>query len=280
MDIDLPPGTDRLPRHRAKIEATCSAGTQVPGLVGMVIAGSFALGIADEYSDVDLKLVSTDDGFDDVVHAQEQMISAAGTSIARFPADHTGLPELTIVLYDDLVHVDFLPIRLSELAQKNEGIPAHVLWERDGSLTRELAAPGPDRVPLDLEWIERRVWTWFWYLQSKILRGEIYEALDGLAWLRANVLFPLLGATRGQALSGTRRVEPLLGDLADAFRRTVADADAVAVMSALRATAELYTRLADPLLEKAGHEIAAAARATVRAALERGLQWSPSSSRL
>lgn len=248
---------------------------EVSEMAGMAVAGSFALGIADEYSDVDLQLVATDDGYDAVVAAQEEVIAACGTPVARFPADHTGLPELTIVLYDDLVHVDFLPIRLSDLAGKNQGLPAKVLWERDGSVTRELAKPADRKQAVDLEWIERRMWTWFWYAQSKILRGEVYEALDGLAWLRATVLFPLLGATRGENVSGARRVESLLAELADDFARTSSGPDRAAVMDALRTVHALYTRMADPLLEERGIEPATAARAAVTAALDEGLDWRP-----
>lgn len=275
MDIDLPSGARRLPRHRAKIEAACAAGMQIDELLAMVVAGSFALDIADEYSDVDLKLVTTDDGFDEVVRRQDEMIAACGTPVARFPAEHVGLPELTIVLYDDLVHVDFLPVRLSELAERNEGLAAKVLWERDGRVGREIDRSTPTHRVLDLEWIERRVWTWFWYLQSKILRGELYEAIDGLAWLRATVLFPLLGATRGKPVAGTRRVEGLLEDLAGDFAASSAGPEPDEVMNALRAMATLYKRLADPLLEAAGIDAASAARAHVGAALDAGLDWTP-----
>jgi hypothetical protein len=273
MDIHLPPGAAGLPRHRAKIEAACASGMRVSALAGMAIAGSFALDIADEYSDVDLKLVTTDDGYDDVVTAQDELIAACGNAVARFPADHTGLPELTIVLYDDLVHVDLHPIRLSELAEKNAGMPALVLWERDGSVTRELAKPGPQQPPVDLEWIERRVWTWFWYLHSKILRGEIYEALDGLAWLRVQVLFPLVGAARGESVAGARRVERLLVGIEDAFAATSGTADREGAMKALRSAADLYTTLADPLLEARAIERPDEARTVVGAALAAGLDW-------
>ena len=278
MDIKFPEGADRLPRHRAKIEAACRFGIDLPQLAGMAIAGSFALGIADEHSDVDLKLVTTDAGYDAVVDAQTELIAACGTPVARFPADHTGLPELTIVLYDDLVHVDLLPVKLSELADKNQGLPAQVLWERDGSLTRELAKSRAASMPPDVQWMEQRVWTWFWYLHSKILRGEIYEALDGLAWFRATVLFPLLGATRGSDVSGARRIEALMKDLDESFARTTTRADRAEAMDALRASSALYLKLADPLLKERGVELAAHARSTVSAALEAGLGWAPTRS--
>ena len=123
--------------------------------------------------------------------------------------------------------------------------------------------------------MERRVWTWFWYLQSKVLRGEVYEALEGLAWLRTNVLFPLLAASRGTTISGARRVEGLLSDLSDAFSRTSTRVDRAEAMDAIRASASVYTTLADPLLGERGIEPASDARSSVGAALEAGLAWHP-----
>ena len=275
MDVRLPQSAEKLPLHLAKIDKAARAGIGMPQLEGMIISGSFALGIADAYSDVDLKLVTTDEGYDDVADALDRLIDGCGRVVARFSAEHTGLPELTIVLYDDLVHVDFLPVRLSELYSKNAGMPALILWDRSDRVARELDRPSPPPSPVDLEWIERRVWTWFWYLQSKVLRGEIYEALDGLAWLRATVLFPLLGATRATAVAGARRIEPLLKELASDFAATSSRSEGAEVMEALRATARLYELLADPLLEKNSVATEDAARRVVRAALGAGLDWRP-----
>jgi hypothetical protein len=43
------------------------------------------------------------------------------------------------------------------------------------------------------------MWTWSWYIQTKVLRGELYEALDGLQYVRDNVLFKLLAMHAGNA---------------------------------------------------------------------------------
>jgi hypothetical protein len=274
MEIELPPVTDRLPLHRAKIEAACHAGMEL-GLAGMAIAGSLAVGNADEYSDLDFKLVAFDDSFGEVGRRVAEVIASCGRVVASFPADHLGIDDLTIVLYDDLVHADFYVVKVSELAAKNEGQAAAVLWERGKSLSQEFAKPQPGRPATDVAWIERRMWTWLWYAQSKVLRGELYEALSALQWLRDEVLFPLLGLTRRARVAGARRIESLLGELQDSFVATTSVAERGTLMNALRAIATIYRSLVDPLLADLDIQPEHEARATVQNALDVGLDWRP-----
>src|SRR5947208_2499306 len=62
----------------------------------------------------------------------------------------------------------------------------------------------------DLVWLEDRVWTWAWYAQSKILRGELYEALSSLSWMREWVIFRLLAMRGSVRYRGARFAEELL----------------------------------------------------------------------
>ena len=109
-------------------------------------------------------------------------------------------------------------------------------------------------------------------------RGELYEALDGLQFVRDQVLFRLLALGRGDRPSGGRRAEAVVGAHADAFARTVPIAlERSAVMEALRAEMDLYRRLADPLLAQHGLDLATEARMVTLRALEAGLDWTPGS---
>jgi hypothetical protein len=120
------------------------------------------------------------------------------------------------------------------------------------------------------------MWTWCWYIQSKILRGELYEALDGLQYVRDQVLFRLLAFERGTRAAGARRVEAALGDRDEAFAGTIPFAqDAAAVLSSLRAEIDLYLDLSSPLLADHGVSANNEARTVVRRALEAGLDWAP-----
>jgi hypothetical protein len=241
----------------------------------MAVTGSFATGNADEVSDVDLRLYARSGTVETVVARVPGLAAACGRVVAIFVADHLGIPTLTIVLFDDLVHVDFDVVSVDRAAEHNAGLPAVVLWEREPISAALPGTYGPD-FTADLRWMEARIWTWSWYIQSKVLRGELYEALDGLQYVRDQVLFRLLAFGRGDRPAGGRRAEAVVGEHADAFARTVPIAlERAAFLEALRAEIDLYRRLADPLLARYDVDLAIEARVVILRALELGLDWTP-----
>jgi hypothetical protein len=82
------------------------------------------------------------------------------------------------------------------VAEHNDGLPVAVLWERE-AISAALPGTYETDVAGAVRWMEARIWTWSWYIQSKVLRGELYEALDGLQYVRDQVLFRLLAFGRG-----------------------------------------------------------------------------------
>ena len=274
MHVVLPASFDRFPRHRAKAEAGCRAALADPDIVAMVVTGSFATGGADELSDVDLRVYVRPDAVEGVVARIPDLAAAAGRVVALFVAEHLGIPTLTIVLYDDLVHVDFDVVAADRAAEHNDGLPAVVLWERE-PISDALPGTYAPEVAAGVRWLEARIWTWSWYIQSKVLRGELYEALDGLQYVRDQVLFRLLAFHGELRPAGGRRAEAMVGQDGDAFARTVPTSlDPALVLAALREEIDLYRRLADPLLERHGVETAEA-RTVVLRALDLGLDWTP-----
>ncbi len=272
-EINYPPSIERLQPHREKLKALAQTGIKDRDLVGMTIKGSFALDIADEFSDLDLSFVVDDEARHDPLTRLREFARVPAAPVAAFTAEHVGVPGLLIVLYDDLVHVDLRHVALSEFPHPEEDLPCRVLWERDSLLTERLAGVPAPQPRVDVEWLEARMWTWVWYTQTKILRGEVYEALDILQYLRSRVLFPLLAVARGQRTSGSRRAEQLVGDLQQDFEETVAGPTRSATMKALAKTVDLYLRLADPMLEEESIEKAEEARHVALAALRQGLEF-------
>jgi hypothetical protein len=246
-----------------------------PNILGMLIGGSFASGEADVYSDLDMQLVVQDEAVEATSRELRRMAEAAGPVVASFYAEHVGDPHMLIVLYEDLIHADFEPVAVSNVGPRNAGRAAHVLWERDRVVSSALPGTHEDDDATDLRWIEDRVWTWSWYIQTKVLRGELYETLDGLQYMRDNVLFKLLAMHRGERPSGARRVESRLGEWAQQFADTLPELSGDSMMNALRATMTLYQALADPLLNRYRVEPARAARAAALGALEAGFDWNP-----
>jgi predicted nucleotidyltransferase len=276
MDVVLPAPFDRLPRHRAKAETACRAALADPDVMAMVVTGSFATGDADELSDIDLRVYVRPDAVESVVARIPDLAAAAGRVVALFVAEHLGIPTLTIVLYDDLVHVDFDVVAADRAAEHNDGLPAVVLWERQ-PISDALPGTYAPEVAAGVRWLEARIWTWSWYIQSKVLRGELYEALDGVQYVRDQVLFRLLAFHGERRPAGGRRAETVVGEHGDAFARTVPTSlDPASILAALREEIDLYRRLADPLLERHGIDTAEA-RAVVLRALDLGLDWTPRS---
>ena len=141
-----------------------------------------------------------------------------------------------------MLHVDLKFVSLEDVATRVEN-PC-VLWERDGRVSTALAhgkAEFPSRSP---QWIEDRFWIWVHYAATKIARGELFEAIDFLSFLRGTVLGPLALARAGARASGVRKIETTAPAFALELRRTVASYDAADCLSALRACIELYRSLA------------------------------------
>jgi len=275
MDLAIPQSFEGLPLHRAKAEAAARAASDNPDVVAMAVAGSFAAGIADELSDVDLRLYVPDHAVERTVDAISALASRCGRVVALFTGEHVGIPTLTIVLYDDLVHVDFDVLSSTDVGEHNQGLPVVVLWERDG-LSASLPGTYRPDIGTELRWMEARMWTWSWYIQTKIIRGELYEALDGLQYVRNQVLFHLVAFERRVRPAGARRIESALGRLSAAFATTVpARLDAGALVDALRAEIAIYRELTDRLFPRHGVAAHSDSRAVAQKALDLGLEWRP-----
>jgi len=250
-----------------------------PLILGMFIGGSFASGEADQYSDLDLQLVVKDGAIEELVPTLRALADKAGPLVAAFFAEHVGLPHMLIVLYEDLVHADFEPVQISKVGSRNAGLSTHVLWERDQAVSADLGVGYEEDRETELTWIEDRIWTWSWYVQTKILRGELYEALGGLQFIRDRVLFRLLAMHSDERASSARRAEARVGRWGERFAATVPSLGQESMMDALRSAIRLYVDLADPLQKKIGVQPADQARAVVLDALERGLTWSTQKNR-
>lgn len=232
-------------------------------LVGVAAAGSYLTRSMDAFSDVDLVVAVEPADYPAVQPERTKIVAGLGPLLAAFTGEHVGEPRVLICLYGPpLLHVDLKFVSLDDAAARVEEL--EVLWERDGRLSAALLR-GAARYPEpDLQWIEDRFWVWVHYGAAKIGRGELFEAHDFLAFLRAQVLGPLGLLSRGARPSGVRRIESLAPDLAEELKATLAGHDGVRCAEALGAAARLYrklrARLATPqLVARAAAEQAAMA---------------------
>jgi hypothetical protein len=213
-----------------------------PSLVGLAAGGSFAAGGLDEYSDLDL-VVLVDPVACPLCPAERQALAGElGPLLAGFSGEHVGEPRLLICLYGPpVLHVDLKFIRPDDLGSRVED-PV-VLWERDGGVSAvlargEAAYPAPDG-----QWLEDRFWVWIHYGAAKLARGELFETLDMLAFLRARVLGPLALHAAGARSTGVRRLESAAPEAAIRLREVVARYDPADCARALSAAISLYRDL-------------------------------------
>jgi len=224
-------------RHREFLDRAVKRLARHDWLVGVAASGSFAAGSMDAFSDFDLTLAVEEGAYASVLADRRLIAESLGPVLTLFTGEHVGEPRLLLCLYGPpLLHVDFLFTALADFARRvDEPV---VLWERDGRLSAALQVCEPVSLLPDPQWMEDRFWVWVHKAGGKIGRGELFEAIEYLGFLRKRVLGPLyLGDT-----SGLRRLESSDPALALEFRATLAGHDAGECLAALRACVELYRR--------------------------------------
>jgi len=101
-------------------------------VTGLAAGGSWLSGNMDEFSDVDLVLVTRDR----ISHDKNKMVQYAeklGTLLSAFTGEHVGEPRLLICLYEEpFLHVDIKFLIIEELATRIEDTA--ILFDRDDQL--------------------------------------------------------------------------------------------------------------------------------------------------
>jgi predicted nucleotidyltransferase len=236
---------DWAPPATHALIASAIATTQAdPRIVGLTLGGSAATGTMDEFSDLDFVVVCRDEDQQELLHNAPSIAAKIGPLLASFTGEHVGEPRLLICLYGPPArHVDLKFVAERDLDDRVED--GRILWQRDGALDaahRRKPAVWPSANP---QWIEDRFWIWIHYGATKIGRGELFECLDVLAFLRGVVLGPLIAERRGYRANGMRRIETTAPDLVPALEATVGDHTRQGCIDAIHAAVDLYQALRD-----------------------------------
>lgn len=213
-----------------------------PWLVGVAAAGSLATGTMDAFSDIDLVLVVEPEVHGDIMSSREAIAARLGPLLSAFTGEHVGQPRLLLCLYGPpLLHVDFYFESLFDVVKRTDELV--VLWERDDRLSILLADRPVVVAATDPQWFEDRFWVWVHKAAGKIGRGELFESIEYLAFLRSRVLGPLVLRAVDQPQIGIRRIEQIAPSVTGALEATLASHNADACLAALRASIELYRQL-------------------------------------
>nr|WP_321356297.1 aminoglycoside 6-adenylyltransferase [uncultured Draconibacterium sp.] len=211
-------------------------------IVGIAVGGSWISNEIDEFSDLDLIIVTREKITDDKTRML-QFAKRAGNLLSGFTGEHVGEPRLLICLYDDpLLHVDYKFVTIDEFKKRIE-TPV-ILLDKTGELKRALENSDAKFPYPDYQWIEDRFWIWLHYVLLKIGRGENLEAFDFFSYLRMTVLSPLLHIKNHNLPRGVRKVETDLDekDLKDLLS-TIPEYNTQSLLNSLRNTIKLYQNL-------------------------------------
>jgi hypothetical protein len=211
-------------------------------IIGVAAAGSWITNELDEFSDLDLVLITKQKIGGD----KEKMMSYArsfGNFISGFTGEHVGEPRVLICLYDEpLLHVDLKFLTLPEFEQRVED-PA-ILFEREQQLSDTIQYTKANWPQPDPQWIEDRFWTWVHYIATKAARGEYFECIDGLGMIRSWVLAPLSQIKNKNQPRGLRKVEMQLPAAEiESLKRTLAEHNKDSVIHALENSISIYLSL-------------------------------------
>ena len=217
-------------------------------ILGVAAGGSLILNNIDEYSDLDLVIVVDPAKYPELFQERKHIAQNMGPLLESFTGEHVCEPRLLICLYGPpLLHVDLKFISLDDINNRVED-PV-VIWERDSILNTRLSGEKAKFPSPDLEWIENRFWVWIYYIAAKIGRGELFETIEGLSFLRTQVLGPMILHRAGARPQGVRRIETCGFAYLDKLKETLPRHDRESCFHALEAAIELYRNLRTELLK-------------------------------
>ncbi len=235
--------------HKEFVETSVEKLKEDKRILGVAAGGSFVLGTMDEYSDLDLVVAIDPEKYEEVMQTGKTIAAGIGELLECFTGEHVGEPRLLICLYGPpLLHVDLKFVSVNNLQNRVEH--PIVLWERDSVFSKsanETEAKFPEP---NLDWIENRFWIWTHYTAGKIGRGELFEAIDAINFLRGNVLGPMALLLSGARPQGVRRLEDNCGRYLDSFKQTIPLHKRKSCFKALQVSIELYEELRDELTDK------------------------------
>lgn len=228
--------------HKQLLDQIIHVFQQDPRIVGIGASGSYASDSLDKYSDLDLVIAIDPEQFEAVMNDRFMLIDKIDGKLAAFTGEHVGEPRLIIALYaPDTIHVDFKFVSLPDAAIRVDD--TKVLWEKGQLLSDVFKTAEPNYPQPEPQWIEDRFWVWTHYAATKIARGEYFESVEFLSFLRTTVLSPLALKQAGMTPSGVRKIETRLPEFSQKLELTIAKPEKTALIAAMKQCINLYLEL-------------------------------------
>ncbi|MCE3201243.1 nucleotidyltransferase domain-containing protein [Paenibacillus sonchi] len=232
----------KLPLHDRFIEQALEHVRQDQRLIGLLAGGSMMYGEMDEYSDLDLIIVYKPAFRSEIMQQRLLIAEKLGNLLSAFTGEHVGEPRLLICLYGPTpLHVDLKFVQLEELESRIEN--PLILWERGSDITRIISKTSPFLPSPHPQWIEDRFWVWVHYCATKLGRGELFELIDTLTFMRNVVLGPLVLICNGHPPRGVRKLEKYALKELEELKGTIPIHSFDSCYHALKNTIKMYQRL-------------------------------------
>jgi predicted nucleotidyltransferase len=213
-------------------------------VVAALLYGSHARGTADQYSDLDLGLVTTDASHDDFVASREAFVRSLGEALFVEDFDDPGE---VYAIYSDGAEAEIILSRESQ-PDRHGGVSKVLLDKRGLFAGRAEVAVAPHAEPR-VEEIRRQI-HWFWHDVSHFIvamgRGQLWWAYGQLDDLRRYCLnLARFEVDPSAEPEGYWKIDGALSDerLA-ALAATVCLREREAMLQAAHATVRLYRELA------------------------------------
>jgi len=244
------------PNHQDILDKFAKACQSDDRIVAALMVGSYVKGKADEHSDLDLYLITTDEAYDDFVSKRESFVRLLGEPLFMEDFD---LPGIVFLIFPNGSEVEISYVRESQ-ASNVFSEPYKVLLDRKnitaGVVSREREADQDgQREKL------RRLIYWFWHELSHFItamgRGQLWWAhgqLDALrsicvnlARLRNNFSDTGVGEEPYFKIENTLPIEQL-----SSLQATFPPMEQSAMVEAAFVIVDFYKELAPPLAQTHG----------------------------
>lgn len=211
-------------------------------VTGLALGGSWITNEIDEFSDLDLILVTKNKIAPDA-DKMTRFAETFGDLLNSFTGEHVGEKRLLICLYDNpLLHVDIKFITPDELYERVEN--PILVWERENILSKIINNSEPKFPYPNYQWVEDRFWIWVHYVSAKIGRGEYFETLDSINFLRTNVIAQLLQIKNNQLPKGLRKAEKIFSEIdLERLKETIAKYNRESLINSFEEIITLYKDL-------------------------------------
>jgi predicted nucleotidyltransferase len=240
-----------------------------PVVAGVMYAGSTSEGFRDDYSDIDLIVISRPEDFDSVVRKWVARIESMFPVISRFRGSEHERKVICCFLLEGFLELDVLFESLSTLSPRDRW---KIAFDRTEQVGQILGGPSgePEQPPLEAYYraCVDSIWYHVTHTVTALYRGHLWKALHEVDELRFRTL-SLFGLLRRLNTDDYAEVDLLPPDILEALEKTlVVGMSRDAIFGALRVALDSFFRAAREVAERAEIEPPAKMESLLRKYLE------------